>query len=126
MKDHLYAVYIVTNPKRTVLYTGVTNDLTRRLSEHLADVNGPKKTFAGRYFCYYLLYYEWYQYSQEAILREKEIKGWTRAKKESLINSFSPEWLFLNAPEEYPDKELPKWYVGDTYWQPRLEKNKGK
>ncbi len=96
MKDHHYFVYITTNPKKTVLYVGVTNNLKRRLEEHLADNNGPKRTFAGRYFCYNLIYFEYFPHIEWAIAREKEIKGWNRAKKESLIMKKNPDWRFLN------------------------------
>ncbi|MBK8965380.1 MAG: GIY-YIG nuclease family protein [Saprospiraceae bacterium] len=96
MKDHNYYIYITTNPKKTVLYVGVTNDLKRRMSEHLTDANGPKTTFAGKYFCYNLIYYEYFPDIEWAIAREKQIKGWNRAKKETLITEFNPEWQFLN------------------------------
>ena len=91
-----YWVYITTNPKKTVLYTGVTNDLERRMSEHIRDNMNDKKSFAGKYFCYNLIYFEYYSYIADAIAREKEIKNWTRAKKEVLINSVNPNWHFLN------------------------------
>jgi putative endonuclease len=122
MKDHNYYVYIITNPKRTVLYIGVTNNLDRRLEEHLHDNMNERKTFAGKYFCYYLIYYEWYQNVQAAIEREKEIKGWKRVKKEKLISSFNPDWRFLNDPTEIAKGDLPVWYLGDDYWQPHLDK----
>lgn len=94
-KQYNYFVYIVTNPKKTVLYVGVTNDLERRLEEHFANA-GLRKTFAGRYFCYNLLHWERFQYIEHAIKREKEIKTWSRRKKEDLINEFNPKWRFLN------------------------------
>ena len=92
---HNYYVYIITNPNRTVLYTGMTNDLKRRLSEHKENRGNPS-TFAGRYSCYHLLYYEWYQYVWDAIRREKRIKKWSRDKKEALINKTNPEWVFAS------------------------------
>jgi putative endonuclease len=95
MKQHNYFVYITTNPARTVLYVGVTNNLGTRLQQHYEE-RGRAKTFAGRYFCFHLLYYERFTYIQHAIDREKEIKKWRRAKKEALINAFNPEWTFLN------------------------------
>ena len=94
--NHNYYVYILTNLKKTVLYTGVTNSLENRLVQHKADAFGERKTFAGRYNCYYLVYMEHFKYITNAIAREKEIKNWTRDKKEELINSFNPEWKFLN------------------------------
>jgi len=95
MKNHNYFVYILTNPTKTVLYIGITNDLQTRLQQHFNE-RGRQKTFAGRYFCFNLIYYERHQYVNNAITREKEIKKWRREKKETLINDFNPEWRFLN------------------------------
>ena len=94
-KQHHYYVYIVTNPNREVLYTGVTNDLPQRLAEHWVH-RGNLKTFAGKYYCYNLIYYEYFPYIKNAIRREKEIKGWTRKKKTDLIDSINPKWAFMN------------------------------
>jgi putative endonuclease len=94
-KPHLYFVYIVTSPSKKVLYTGVTNNLEQRLVEHYLN-RGNRKTFAGRYSCYHLVYYEEFKYISEAIAREKEIKGWKRRKKEGLINTKNPNWNILN------------------------------
>ncbi len=91
---HNYYVYILTNHKKTVLYTGVTNNLKIRLWQHKNESS--KKTFTSRYRVYYLLYYEHFNYINNAIKREKQIKGWARNKKEDLINSFNPSWAFLN------------------------------
>ncbi len=90
-----FYVYIVTNPAREVLYTGVTNDLAQRLIEHWMN-RGSSQTFAGKYFCYNLIYYEEFKYINDAIAREKEIKGWRREKKLSLIDTKNPDWDFLN------------------------------
>ncbi|MFT7036317.1 MAG: putative endonuclease [Cyclobacteriaceae bacterium] len=90
-----FFVYILTNPKKTVLYTGMTNDLEYRIIEHYLN-RGKPKTFAGRFYCYNLIYYESHVKALHAIDREKEIKDWRREKKEELINSFNPEWKFLN------------------------------
>lgn len=89
-----YFVYILTNFNKSVLYTGVTNDLRRRLFEHKNEVN--KNSFTSKYKCFYLIYWDKFNFVEQAIDREKEIKGWTRTKKESLINNFNPEWKFLN------------------------------
>jgi putative endonuclease len=89
-----YYVYITTNPGKTVLYTGVTNDLKRRLLEHYEN-KGNKKNFAGKYYCYKLIYYEHYPDINQAIFREKEIKNMTRLKKEQLISDNNPNWNFL-------------------------------
>lgn len=88
-------VYILTNWKKTVLYVGVTNNLCRRLMEHYRN-SGKKATFAGRYYCYNLVYYEWYQYADQAIVREKEIKKMLRQTKEALITESNPDWTFFN------------------------------
>ena len=88
-----YYVYITTNPGKTVLYTGVTNDLKRRLFEHYQN-RGKKTSFAGRYYCYKLVYFEQFSDINEAIAREKEIKGLNRKKKEKLIANKNPNWNF--------------------------------
>lgn len=89
-----YYVYITTNPGKTVMYTGVTNDLKRRIFEHSQN-RGTKKTFAGRYYCYKLIYYEVFSDAQQAIAREKEIKDMSRERKKELISSQNPRWNFL-------------------------------
>jgi putative endonuclease len=108
---HLYYVYVVTNPERTVLYTGVTNNLSQRLMEHWLN-RGTPKTFAGRYYCYNLIYFEEFPYVYNAIAREKELKGWRKEKKLELINTKNPDWFFLNAQVcgEWPPKETPRRY----------------
>jgi len=95
MWNYNFYVYITTNPVKTVLYVGVTNDITRRLAEHFQN-KGNKRTFAGKYYCFNLLYYEHFTHIDKAIEREKEIKKWRREKKEALIASSNPEWRFLN------------------------------
>lgn len=92
--SHNYFVYILTNYNKSVLYTGVTNDLKRRLFEHKEN-NNPK-SFTSKYKCYYLLYWERFQFIEHAIEREKEIKGWKRLKKENLIKELNPNLNFLN------------------------------
>ena len=89
-----YFVYFITNQKKTVLYTGVTNDLKIRLEQHYQN-RGNKASFAGKYHCYNLLYFETFSGIEQAISREKEIKGWTRAKKEALIATENPNWNFI-------------------------------
>lgn len=93
---HNYYVYILTNFTRTVLYIGVTNSVANRIAQHKADAEDERKTFTGRYNCYYLIYMERFQYINNAIAREKELKGWSRTKKEALIREFNPDWVFLN------------------------------
>ena len=94
MRDHNYFVYILTNFDRTVVYTGVTNDLAIRIQQHK---NGDLPySFTKKYNCFYLVYFERYQYINDAIDREKEIKGWSRIKKNTLIETENKEWRFLN------------------------------
>ncbi|MCR9084680.1 MAG: GIY-YIG nuclease family protein, partial [Cyclobacteriaceae bacterium] len=87
------AVYIMTNSNHTVLYTGVTNDLQRRVYEHKNRLN--KNSFTSKYNINKLVYFEGYHSIEEAINREKQIKGGNRKKKENLINSKNPEWKEL-------------------------------
>jgi putative endonuclease len=86
---------MLTNKNKTVLYTGVTNDLSIRLKQHIDNINN-KFAFTKKYNCYYLVFFERYQFIEHAIEREKEIKGWTRNKKDALINNSNPDWIFLN------------------------------
>jgi putative endonuclease len=106
-----YFVYILTNELMSVLYTGVTNDLEQRITEHYKQ-RGHNTSFTGRYNVHYLLYYEPYKYINEAIAREKEIKGLTREKKMKLINEMNPRLEFLN--KEicgcWPPRDLPGRY----------------
>lgn len=95
MREHNYYVYILTNFDRIVLYIGVTRSVEKRVAEHRMDANGERKTFAGRYNCIYVIYMEHFQYITNAIAREKELKGWSRGKKEALINTVNPQWDFL-------------------------------
>ncbi|MFL5728033.1 MAG: GIY-YIG nuclease family protein [Cytophagaceae bacterium] len=94
MRDHIYFVYITTNPRKTVLYTGVTNDLARRTQEHFEN-RGKKETFAGKFFCYKLIWFETFEDINEAIAREKQIKDLSREKKEALIAELNPKWNVL-------------------------------
>ena len=101
MKDYSFFVYIITKSTKSVLYTGFNNHLEQRLIEHYMN-RGKKETFAGRYYCYQLLYYEVHQYVNNAMEREHEIKGWRRSKKLDLIKSENPKLHFLN-------KEIMDW-----------------
>lgn len=89
-----YYVYITTNPRKTVLYTGVTNDLQTRLKQHYFN-RGNDKTFAGKYYCHKLIYYEYYSDVKQAIAKEKEIKNMNREMKWKLITSMNPHKNFL-------------------------------
>ncbi len=95
MFNYNYYVYIITNPANTAIYIGVTNNLSRRLLEHYNN-RGKWKTFAGRYYCYKLVYFEHFTCINEAIAREKELKKWRRSKKNQLIETDNPKWLNLN------------------------------
>ena len=90
--DKHYFVYIMTNRHNKVLYTGITNDLKRRVYEHREKlISG----FTKKYNLSKLVYYEIYQDPENAILREKQIKAGSRQKKIDLINSVNGEWLDL-------------------------------
>ena len=102
-----YSFYITTNPNRNILYCGVTNDLQQRIIEHYLS-KGIQKSFAGRYYCYLLIYYEHFKYVNDAIRREKEVKKWRREKKEALIDTINAERKFLNFElfDDWPPTEL--------------------
>lgn len=93
----MYYLYITSNPNRTTLYVGVTNQLRRRLSEHFQN-KGRNDHFANKYHCYHLIYYESFTYIMDAISREKEIKRWSRIKKIRLICQFNPTFDELDIP----------------------------
>ncbi len=93
--SHNYYVYILTNKTKTVLYIGVTNNLKERIYFHRNPLPF-SKSFTKKYKCFYLLYYEHFFNVEDAIKREKQIKGWSRLKKEKIINVFNPDWKFLN------------------------------
>jgi putative endonuclease len=82
----------MTNKSRT-LYTSVTNDLIRRVYEHK---NKLIQGFTSKYNIQYLVYYETSSSIESAIVREKQIKGWLRAKKIALIDSINPQWKDLS------------------------------
>ena len=90
-----FYVYITTNSTKTTLYIGVTNNLKSRIFEHWSN-RGQPGTFAGKYFCNNLIYFESFKYVKVAIAREKELKKWNRKKKEQLIATKNQEWVFLN------------------------------
>lgn len=82
-------VYLLTNNHNNVLYTGVTSDLIRRIYEHK---NKLVKGFTQKYNVDQLVYYEVFPTIMDAIDREKQIKGWSRKKKQDLINVVNPKW----------------------------------
>ena len=84
-----YYVYILANKTNSTVYIGVTNDLMRRLWEHRNDmIEGFTKT----YHVHKLVYYESFSDVRDAIAREKQLKGWRRARKNELIESVNPAW----------------------------------
>ena len=89
----MYYIYMITNKNNNVLYTGITNDLERRLYEHK---NGLIKGFTSKYNVNKLVYFDHTTDVISAITREKEIKGWKREKKNKLVESINPEWKDLS------------------------------
>ncbi|MCL2683060.1 MAG: GIY-YIG nuclease family protein [Bacteroidales bacterium] len=83
-------IYIMTNDHRTTLYIGVTNDLERRVQEHRTHFH--KHSFTAKYNLEKCVYYEYFLNIEQAIKREKQLKKWSRGKKEILINRLNPKW----------------------------------
>lgn len=92
MTEREYCIYIMTNAHNTVLYTGVTNNLQRRVLEHRS---GTGSKFTKKYNVTKLVYFESGNDVSAAIVREKQIKAGSREKKIDLINSINPEWKDL-------------------------------
>lgn len=86
---YTFYVYILTNKNRTVLYTGVTNNLKLRLYQHETKLNS--KSFTTKYNTHYLIYFEKFGWIQLAIQREKEVKNLSRDKKMQLIKELNPD-----------------------------------
>ncbi|MGD1045002.1 MAG: GIY-YIG nuclease family protein [Bacteroidota bacterium] len=97
-EERQYFVYIMTNKNNTVLYTGMTNDLIRRVYEHKEK---RVKGFTKRYNITKLVYYEIFGTAYDSIAREKQIKAGSRQKKLDLVNGVNPEWNDL-----YNDGEI--------------------
>ena|SRR5690242_9590462 len=89
---HAYYVYILTNVRRNAMYVGVTNNLENRIAEHRGGKGG---SFTRKYRVDTLVYAEEYKYVEDAIAREKEIKGWRRSKKDALVETLNPTWADL-------------------------------
>ena len=87
-----YCVYLLTNIKRNVMYVGVTNDLLNRVHDHRLGKGG---AFTRQYKVHVLVHAEEYQYVEDAIAREKQIKGWRRSKKDALVSASNPTWADL-------------------------------
>ncbi|KTD30012.1 MULTISPECIES: GIY-YIG nuclease family protein [Legionella] len=91
-KSHEGILHLSINKHKNVLYTGITNNLIRRVYEHKHKL---QQGFTQKYNVDRLVYYEIYSGIEEAITREKQIKGWARHKKEALINTINPLWVDL-------------------------------
>ena len=103
MQDRNYYVYILSSKTR-VLYIGVTNDLEKRLWQHKQHLI---PGFTKRYNIDQLVYFEHTQGIEGAIEREKQLKGWLRAKKVALIESVNSTWAELSARWDQPDSSSP-------------------
>lgn len=99
----IFWVYILTNRSKT-LYTGVTRNLQKRVWEHKNHVHAG---FTDRYQIDRLVWFESYATPQAAIAREKQIKGWTRARKMALVVALNPEWRDLSEEWGTPIPPLP-------------------
>jgi len=91
--DEDFYVYMMTNRSRVVLYTGITNSLTRRIWQHQ---NGEIERFTKKYRVNRFVYYENFNNPRDAISREKELKGWRRSKKNGLVKTKNPKWADLS------------------------------
>jgi putative endonuclease len=90
----MYYVYILSNPSNTTLYTGVTNNLTKRTWEHKSKIY--LLSFTSKYKTFKLVYYEAYNDIKIAIQREKQLKRWKRKWKREIISKFNPTWSDLS------------------------------
>ena len=88
-----YYVYMMTNAHKSVLYTGITDDLVRRVYEHKRHMD--KGSYTDKYNAEYLVFYESTSDVTAAIEREKQIKGWNRKRKDKLVASKNPGWVDL-------------------------------
>jgi len=100
--EKLSYVYMMGSASRRALYTGITAFLFERVFEHKNNQGGD---FTSKYKCHRLVYYETFGNINDAIAREKEIKGWRREKKNALVESMNPEWKDL-ATDWYPENLL--------------------
>ena len=89
-----YYVYILANATNTTVYVGVTRDILRRMHEHRNNLD--PNSFTAKYHVHKLVYFESTCDVQAAIEREKQIKGWNRARKNKLVESRNPQWVDLH------------------------------
>jgi putative endonuclease len=89
MREHRYWVYILVSESLSAMYIGVTNDLGPRVAEHRA---GKGSEFAKKYKVTRLVYAEEFEQIEEAIAREKQLKGWKRIRKNELVRAANPKW----------------------------------
>ena len=106
----IYYVYILTNKSKTTLYVGVTNSLVRRVTQHR---RGEIEGFTSRYNLNSLVYYESFDDVEVAIAREKQLKGWRRAKKEGMISKKNPNW------DDLGERVLGLGPAADRGWHPQ-------
>ncbi len=92
---HNYWVYIITNKPRGVLYIGVTGGIDDRMERHTLEIGSD---FASKYKLKILVYFEEFQYINDAIAREKQLKNWHRQWKINLIEKVNPDWINLWKP----------------------------
>jgi putative endonuclease len=95
MGDRRYFVYIMTGSSLSTMYIGVTNDVGRRVFEHRSGLGSE---FAKKYRVTRLVYVEEYEDPNEAIAREKQLKGWKRIRKNELVRAANPNWEDLMPP----------------------------
>jgi len=94
MYGHNYFVYFLSSLDKSAIYLGVTSDLQNRVYEH--KTGKYKSSFTSKYNCSQLIYFEHFTQIDHAIDREKQLKKWSRKKKELLIKKKNPHWISLN------------------------------
>ncbi len=97
MGERRYFVYIMTSNSLSTMYVGVTNDVGRRVFEHR---NGMGSEFAKKYRVTRLVYVEEFEDPNEAIAREKQLKGWKRIRKNELVRAANPNWEDMMPPDQ--------------------------
>jgi putative endonuclease len=102
LREYIFYVYILSDRSRR-LYIGMTNDIVLRVTQHREHRPG---TYTARYNIDRLVYFERFQYVNNAIAREKKLKDWNRAKKIALIESENPTWEDLSEKWRNPDTLL--------------------